>query len=169
MMKSQGLYKGPDAHTNWSPCAVDTECALGFERKIPDCDGCDDHFCPQGPDQATYNSFQHPSTPQPNPNCTCPQPTELAELFNGIHYESNGGRLQDSATLEQKRQSIATVLNVTDYNTWLMLTTFTGNEDTGWHNYYLYRPAPGGLWRVINYDGDWSLGHLSQQMLSVIM
>ena len=134
MMKSQGIYKGPAPHSNWSPCAVDAECALGFERKMPDCDGCDDHFCPQSRQQAHSGNFQHPGDPQPNPNCTCPQPTELAELFNGIHYQSNGGKLQDSATPEQNRQAIATVLNVTDWNIWVMLTTFTGNEDTGWHN-----------------------------------
>ena len=58
-------------------------------------------------------------------------------------------------------------MNVAD-NIWVMLTTFTTNEDTGWHNYYVFRPAPGAPWRIINYDGDWSFGHLSQQIFSTV-
>ena len=56
----------PDApDVNWV-----AKCAQGFERKLPDCHGCQNNFV---------------SAAQPSPGCECPTaPTELDQLFHAL-------------------------------------------------------------------------------------
>ena len=106
-------------------------CADGFERKMPDCDGCDNDF-PFSPTAARGQTAE----------CSCSPPTELGPFFEAI---SARGR---------SKAEVAALVNMTDFWIWQAATTLSGNPDTGNHNYYLYR-EPGQLYRPINVDSDW--------------
>lgn len=155
----------PPAHGSWWDCPKESpeECTVGFEMKLPKCSGCsgemfsdaDPGSCgvSDAPDDAydqtipgscvstwRQSGFRDPTNPACPMNCSAP--THLAELFGAIS--------KADTTLDE----LSHTLNVTSYMLWQMVTTFTQGDDTGWHNYYLYRPNEGQPWFVINYDSD---------------
>jgi hypothetical protein len=131
------LGKG-EQHGDWSGCDSDApaHCALGFERKMPSCSDCENDFTTA----ASPKLLDSPS------QCGCPNPVRLAELFNAV--------TDPSAT----KQTLEPVLNLTSYMLWEIVTTFVVNQDTGWHNYYLYSAGRDAPFHVINYDADQGWG-----------
>jgi hypothetical protein len=144
-------------------------CTLGFERKIPDCDGC------------SNDAFTDPSMVFPKPglearlgeqpaacyvqettalNQSCPAPTDLYELFHAVS-EAATLRGAGESNVAQAKVDLAARLNITTFLVWNVLTNFIDECDHGGHNYYLYRPASGEPWSVINYDMDWGWGCVS--------
>ena len=165
---------GSGIATAWQDCPGDAvECNIGFEMKIPSCDGCTgEMFSDTEPGSCSargpsIDNMDSEGVPRSDPSClsrwqssspryqdplfpdcprNCSAPTALAELMGAVN--------RPGTTLPQ----LATTLNLTSYMLWQIQTTFTMADDSGWHNYYLYRPRAGAPWAVINYDADNSIG-----------
>lgn len=142
------------SRTDWSNCEGDPSlCTLGFERKIPDCDGCsNDAFTL--PENVFADPTRGPQLGEQPAECyeqdtaalnaSCPRPTDLHELFDAV------AQATDAGDQVKAKAELAAVLNVTSYMVWQLVTNFLDEGDHGWHNYYLYRPDFGQPWQVIN-------------------
>ena len=115
---------------NW-PADPQDNCADGFERKAPACDGCD-------------NDFVMRNNPQDYPDCQCDNIPQLQHLFRTINSGS--------------KDEVAAAINMTSVFIYQSSVAMIGNTDTGDHNYYMSK-QPGQPWRIINADPDWSWGH----------
>ena len=99
----------PNGRVDSGPALALTQlqaCLNGFERKLPDCDGCS-------------NSF--PLEPQPA-ECQC-TPSETL----GVLFKQTFGR--------GTKEEIAAALNLTDFFIYQAMAVVTANFDTGNHNY----------------------------------
>jgi spore coat protein CotH len=113
------------------PANPEENCADGFERKAPACDGCD-------------NDFVMRNNPQDFPDCECDNLPQLQHLFQTINVGS--------------KDEVAAAINMTSVFIYQSSVAIIGNTDTGTHNYYMSK-QPGQPWRIINADPDWSWGH----------
>jgi hypothetical protein len=134
-------------HADWSNCETPELCTLGFERKIPDCDGC------------TNDAFTYPALvfaePELGPqlgaqpaacyaqdtaalNRSCPAPSDLHELFQAVDTASKPSHGTDAKAAAQSKLELSTVLNITSYLVWQMVTNFVDGELAASHAFRVH-------------------------------
>jgi hypothetical protein len=116
-------------HGAWQDCDQPERCTLGFEMKMPDCDGCTNQaFMNPTPGSCDYpagcvqkwldNDFADPINPL---NCSsqCSGPTDLADLMHAVNKENSN------------LVELAATLNITSYMVWQMMSSVNLNGDMG--------------------------------------
>ena len=111
-------------------------CADGFERKMPDCKGCDNDFIMRNPGGPDFNGVD-------NVGCQCDNLPELDAMFQRLRSDN--------------KAEVAGVMNLTAAFLYQAMLVINANIDSGDHNYYIYK-QPSKPWAVVNIDSDWGWG-----------
>ena len=121
--------------TAWDSSKCEDEpslCTLGFERKLPECDGCDNSNPFTNPDFIFDGQSPGPHLGEQPAACyvqdtaalnvSCPAPSDLHELATAVTHAKD-------------KTELARVLNVSSYLVWQMVTKFVYDCDHGNRNY----------------------------------
>lgn len=97
----------------WPASCGQGGCANGFERKMPDCDGCDNDFIMNNPSGIEHNGVD-------NLECECDLIPQLDATFAVLHSGS--------------KDQVAGVMNITAAFIYQAMLVINANIDSGDHN-----------------------------------